>query len=152
MAKIFVIHGPNLNLLAHRETNLYGSDSLAMINERLEKKTVYRGHEFSSFQSNSESDLIDTIHSAKWQAVDYMIFNPAAFTHTSIALRDALLAVKIPFIEIHISNIHQREAFRQHSYFSDIALGVISGLGSYGYDLALQSIFHSLHTYQQESK
>lgn len=150
MAKILVIHGPNLNMLAQREVDIYGQDSLETINQKLQQKALDRGHELTSFQSNAEATLIDTIHTAKWQSMDYIIFNPAAFTHTSIALRDALLAVKIPFIEVHISNIHQRESFRQVSYFSDIALGVICGLGAYGYHLALQAIFH--HIYQQESK
>ncbi len=150
MAKILVLHGPNLNMLAQRETEFYGQESLTLINERLQKKIQERGHEYSTFQSNSESDLIDAIHSAKWQGIHYIIFNPAAFTHTSIALRDALLAVKIPFIEVHISNIHQREAFRQVSYFSDIAQGVISGFGTLSYDLALHAIFYDIK--QQESK
>lgn len=149
MAKILVIHGPNLNMLGQREKELYGQDTLVAINDRLQKKAVDCGYELISFQSNAEFALIDTIHSAS-QVIDYIIFNPAAFTHTSIALRDALLAVKIPFIEVHISNIFQRESFRHRSYFSDIAQGVVSGLGSYGYDLALQSVFHSIH--QQESK
>lgn len=148
MAKILVIHGPNLNMLALRETEIYGQDSLAEIDERLQKRALEQGHELTSFQSNSEATLIDTVHMAKWQSIDYIIFNPAAYTHSSIALRDALLAVNIPFIEVHISNLYQREAFRQKSYFSDIAQGVICGLGSYGYSLALQAIFHSI--YQQE--
>lgn len=147
MAKILVIHGPNLNMLGQREEGLYGQDTLVIINERLQKKATEQGHQLFSFQSNAEFALIDKIHSAN-QIIDYIIFNPAAFTHTSIALRDALLAVKILFIEVHISNIFQREPFRQNSYFSDIAQGVISGLGSYGYDMALQSIFYTIH--QQE--
>jgi 3-dehydroquinate dehydratase II len=151
MATILVIHGPNLNLLAQRETELYGSESLTLINDRLEENAQKQGHELQTFQSNSESELIDRIHSAKHiNSVDYIIINPAAFTHTSIALRDALLAVDIPFIEVHISNVYKREPFRHISYFSDIALGVISGLGSYGYDLAFQSIVQIIHHYSQE--
>lgn len=151
MATILVIHGPNLNLLAQRETELYGSESLTLINERLEESARKKGHELQTFQSNSESELIDRIHATKSiRPIDYIIINPAAFTHTSIALRDALLAVDIPFIEVHISNVYKREPFRHISYFSDIALGVISGLGSYGYDLAFQSIVQIIHHYSQE--
>ena len=149
MAKILILHGPNLNMLAQRETDLYGQESLDQINERLQKKAHALGHECDVFQSNAESALIESIHTAKWQSIDYIIFNPAAFTHTSIALRDALLSVKISFIEVHISNIHQREAFRQVSYFSDIAQGVITGFGSRSYDLALQAI---CDIHQQERK
>lgn len=150
MAKILILHGPNLNMLAQREVTHYGQERLEVINQRLQKQAREHGHDCEVFQSNAESALIDTIHTAKWQGVDYIIFNPAAFTHTSIALRDALLAVKIPFIEVHISNIHQREAFRQVSYFSDIARGAISGFGPMSYDLALQAIFYDLK--QQASK
>lgn len=142
MAKILVVHGPNLNLLSQRETSIYGHETLTNIDESLQKKALEEGHELTTFQSNAESALIDIIHTAKWQSIDYIIFNPAAFTHTSVALRDALLAVKIPFIEVHISNVHQREAFRQMSYFSDIAEGVICGFGVYGYFLALEAVFH----------
>lgn len=148
ITKILVLHGPNLNMLALREPDLYASDTLETINNRLKKQAIQYGYELSAFQSNAEAALIDAIHQAKAHSVDYIIFNPAAYTHTSIALRDAVLSVNIPFIEVHISNIHQRESFRHTSYFSDIALGIISGLGTYGYDLALQYIFH----YQQESK
>lgn len=151
MAKIFLIHGPNLNMLAEREVSVYGHDSLATINERLQAAAVKQGHELTAFQSNAESELIDIIHTSKWQMIDYIIINPAAFTHTSIALRDALLSVKIPFIEVHISNIHQRESFRQTSYFSDIAAGVITGFGSYGYDLALRAVFFSIHSTNNSS-
>lgn len=150
MAKILILHGPNLNMLAHREPEQYGQENLEQINTRLLEKAKKLGHECTTFQSNAESSLIDTIHTAKWQGIDYIIFNPAAFTHTSVALRDALLSVKIPFIEVHISNIHQREAFRQVSYFSDIARGVISGFGSRSYDLALHAIFCDIN--QPESK
>lgn len=140
MKKIMVLHGPNLNLLGQREPNLYGHESLNELNHRLNQQAQELGFSLSSIQSNSEADLISAIHQAYQMQTDYFIINPAAFTHTSIALRDALLAVGIPFIEVHISNIYARESFRQHSYFSDIALGVISGLGSEGYILALNAI------------
>lgn len=140
MKKILVLHGPNLNLLGTREPSLYGSESLDQINSHLIKEAQNAGIQLTCYQSNAESDLIDAVHEAKINNVDYILFNPAAFTHTSIALRDALSAVAIPFIEIHISNIYSREAFRHHSYFSDIAIGIISGLGGKGYELALQAI------------
>jgi len=140
MKKILVLHGPNLNLLGSREPDHYGSESLADLNKRLKQLADTAGIGLQTFQSNSEADLIHAIHQAVEQEINYIIMNPAAFTHTSIALRDALVAVNIPFIEVHISNIHARESFRHHSYFSDIALGVISGLGPYGYVLALQTI------------
>lgn len=149
MAKIAVINGPNLNRLAQREVNIYGHHSLADIQQRLEKMAATAGHEIVFFQSNSEGALIDAVQSYNEQGVNFIMINPAAYTHTSIALRDALLSVQIPFIEVHLSNVHQREAFRHHSYFSDIAQGVITGLGAYGYELALSAIFHSIH--QQES-
>lgn len=140
MKKILVLHGPNLNLLGAREPSVYGSISLNQINTSLIKEAKHANIELSCYQSNSESDLIQSIHQASNDKVNYIIFNPAAFTHTSIALRDALLAVAIPFIEVHISNIYSRETFRHHSYFSDIANGIISGLGARGYLLALQAI------------
>lgn len=136
MASILALHGPNLNLLGQREPELYGKLSLEAINSQLEHASADFNHSFSAIQSNSEAELIDAIHKAATYA-DIILFNPAAFTHTSIALRDALLATKTPFIEIHLSNIHQREAFRHTSYFSDIALGVISGFGTESYRLAL---------------
>lgn len=142
MAKILLLNGPNLNLLGSREPEIYGSDTLASIFERLEKQADQ--HQISQFQSNSESDLIDQIHQAAQNGVDFILINPAAFTHTSIALRDALLGTKIPFIEIHLSNIHQREEFRQQSFFSDIAVGTIVGLGAQGYELALQAALRQL--------
>ena len=142
MKKILVLHGPNLNLLGLREPSLYGLDSLGQLNEQLETQAVAAGFHLTALQSNSESVLIDAIHQAYSDKIDYLIINPAAFTHTSIALRDAMLAVQIPFIEVHISNIYARESFRQHSWFSDIAAGVISGLGTHGYLLALQAIIN----------
>jgi len=140
MARFLVLHGPNLNLLGNREPGIYGSKSLADIDQRLLQLATSEGHDLSSLQSNAEHELINRIHTARQEAVDFIIFNPAAFTHTSIALRDALLAVDIPFVEIHLSNVHTRDSFRQHSYFSDIAVGVITGLGSYGYELALMAV------------
>lgn len=137
MAQILVLNGPNLNLLGTREPQHYGSLTLADIEERLSALAEAFEHEIEFFQHNHEGTLIDLIHEAGRHEVDFIIFNPAAFTHTSVALRDALKAVDIPFIEVHLSNIHRREAFRQHSYFSDIAVGTISGLGATGYELAL---------------
>ncbi|AHE66345.1 3-dehydroquinate dehydratase, type II [Legionella oakridgensis ATCC 33761 = DSM 21215] len=142
MKKILVLHGPNLNLLGLREPSVYGQTSLSQLNEQLQQHANQFGLLLNAKQSNSESELIDTIQHAKKEQMDYLIINPAAYTHTSIAMRDALLAVNIPFIEVHISNIHARESFRHHSYFSDIAQGVISGFGPYGYLLALQAIIH----------
>ncbi|OZG71407.1 type II 3-dehydroquinate dehydratase [Hahella sp. CCB-MM4] len=139
MASILVIHGPNLNLLGTREPDIYGSETLDDINLRLAQMAKAQGHHLLTLQSNAEYELIDRIHEAKREGVDFIIINPAAFTHTSVAIRDALLGVSIPFIEVHLSNVHAREAFRHHSYFSDIAIGVICGLGSQSYDLALQA-------------
>ncbi len=146
MPDLLVINGPNLNLLGIREPEHYGADTLTSINARLHLFAEQSGYALNSFQSNSEADLISQIHQAQTDGTRFIIINPAAFTHTSIALRDALSAVKIPFIEIHLSNIHARENFRAHSYFSDIAAGVISGLGAQGYELALQAaISHLQH-------
>ncbi len=139
MAKILVINGPNLNLLGDREPQHYGASSLDEINKRLKDLATQSGNELSTFQSNAEHELVERIHAAKEQGINFIVINPAAFTHTSIAIRDALCAVAIPFIEVHLSNIHAREQFRQHSYFSDIAVGVISGVGALGYELALQA-------------
>lgn len=144
MKKILVLHGPNLNLLGIREPFIYGSVSLNQINTQLINEANTAGFQLTCYQSNSESDLIHAIHQASSDERDYLIFNPAAFTHTSIALRDALAAVAIPFIEVHISNIYSREIFRHHSYFSDIAAGIISGFGVKGYILALQAIIEEL--------
>ena len=139
MKKILVLHGPNLNLLGLREPSVYGLTSLEQLNDRLQLQASKSSFVLTTHQSNSEAELINIIHQAT-NDVDYLIINPAAFTHTSIAMRDALMAVQIPFIEVHISNIYAREPFRQHSYFSDIAEGVIIGLGTNGYLLALQAI------------
>ncbi len=144
MAKLLVLHGPNLNLLGSRETDIYGATTLDQINSRLETLAKDAGHTLSGFQSNAEHELVERIHQAGRDKVAYIIFNPAAYTHTSVALCDALRAVQIPFIEVHISNIHAREPFRQHSYFSASAEGVISGVGAYGYELALQAVLHKL--------
>ncbi len=134
---ILCLNGPNLNLLGSREPDTYGNDTLASIEARLKAQAAAVGQDLRLVQSNAEHVLIESIHRAPADAVDFILFNPAAFTHTSIALRDALLAVAIPFIEVHLSNVHAREPFRSHSYFSDIAVGIIAGLGAQGYELAL---------------
>jgi len=139
MAHLLLLNGPNLNLLGVREPGLYGHVSLEQIHERMTQLAAEAGHRLSTFQSNSEAELIARIHQAPAGHVAFIIFNPAGFTHTSIALRDAMLAVRIPFIEVHLSNVHARESFRQHSYFSDIAVGTITGLGAIGYELALRA-------------
>jgi 3-dehydroquinate dehydratase-2 len=134
---ILVLHGPNLNLLGLREPEHYGSDTLSSINQTLTDIATQAGFALDAFQSNTEGDLVTKIQSIATTKVDFVIINPAAFTHTSVAMRDALSAVKVPFIEVHLSNVYAREAFRHHSYFTDIAVGVISGLGAHGYALAL---------------
>jgi 3-dehydroquinate dehydratase-2 len=139
MALILVLNGPNLNLLGTREPGHYGRVGLADIQAGLERAAGAAGHRLRFLQSNAESELIEAVHAAGRDGVGFILINPAAFTHTSIALRDALLAVAIPFIEVHLSNVHAREPFRAHSYFSDIATGVITGLGAQGYDLALRA-------------
>ena len=139
MATILVLHGPNLNLLGEREPDVYGHDTLADINQRLEQIALDRGHHLLAMQSNAEYELVERVQDARHEGVNFIIINPAAFTHTSIALRDALTAVEIPFIEVHLSNVHAREAFRHDSYFSDLATGVICRLGAQGYELALQA-------------
>lgn len=144
MATILVLHGPNLNLLGLREPEIYGATTLADINTKLIADAEILGHSLSALQSNAEFELINRIHSARTDGTDFIIINPAAFTHTSVAIRDALLGVAIPFIEVHLSNVHKREAFRHHSYFSDIAQGVICGFGATSYDLALQAANQSL--------
>lgn len=136
-AGILVLHGPNLNLLGTREPEVYGRETLAAINKRLVASGRAAGVAVSCFQSNVEGDLIDRVHAAKADGTGFIVMNPAGYTHTSVALRDALAGVGIPFIEVHLSNIHAREAFRHRSYFSDIAVGTIVGLGSRGYDFAL---------------
>ncbi len=142
MSRILVLNGPNLNLLGSREPGLYGQDSLATIESRL--TALADGQQLQFFQSNAESALIDRIHQAGTEGVDFILINPAALTHTSVALRDALLGVAIPFIEVHISNVFAREPFRHRSYLSDVAVGVISGLGSHGYELALAAALRRL--------
>lgn len=137
MAKLLVLNGPNLNLLGTREPEIYGSQTLADIEADLRKRFEPDGHEISCFQSNAEHDLVNQVHQAKEAGTDFIIINPGAFTHTSIALRDALLGVGLPFIEVHLSNVHAREDFRQKSYLSDIAVGVITGLGASGYGFAV---------------
>lgn len=139
MANITVLNGPNLNLLGIREPGHYGNQTLADIKQLLENKAAYLNHQLSFHQNNAEHEIVELIHQAYETQVDFIIINPAAFTHTSVAIRDALLATKIPFIEVHLSNVHAREPFRKHSYFSDIAKGVICGLGAAGYELALQA-------------
>jgi 3-dehydroquinate dehydratase, type II len=144
MASLLVINGPNLNLLGSREPEVYGHQTLADINARLLQIAKDAGHHLQFIQSNAESELIDRIHAAKREGIDFIIINPAAFTHTSIALRDALAGVEIPFIEVHLSNVYAREPFRHHSYFSDLAVGTIVGLGAQGYELALTAAISRL--------
>ena len=138
-ASILVIQGPNLNLLGTREPEVYGKTTLEDIHRKLEELAKAQSVELNTYQSNHEGELIDRIQKAKLDGVDFIIINPGAFTHTSVALRDVLAGVAIPFTEVHLSNIHQREEFRKHSYLSDIATGVICGLGAIGYELALQA-------------
>ncbi|MFM8355161.1 MAG: type II 3-dehydroquinate dehydratase [Gammaproteobacteria bacterium] len=137
MALLMVLNGPNLNLLGTREPGIYGADTLADIVARLERRAAAAGHRLLAHQSNAEHELVELIHRARDQRVAFILFNPGAYTHTSIALRDALLGVSIPFIEVHLSNVHARESFRHTSYLSDIARGVITGLGAKGYEYAL---------------
>lgn len=134
---ILVVHGPNLNLLGSREPDIYGKDTLADINAALATQAKAVSVDLIAFQSNHEGDLVDRIQAARSEDVAFIIINPGGYTHTSVALRDALAAVAIPFVEVHLSNIHAREPFRRHSHFSDLAIGVICGLGSHGYRLAL---------------
>jgi len=136
--KILLINGPNLNLLGTREPGIYGATTLAQIESSLQGRGSNLGISVSSFQSNHEGAIIDRIHAAREEVVDGIIINPGAFTHTSVAIRDALLGVSIPFVEVHISNIHTREPFRHHSYLSDKAQAVLAGLGAYGYVAALE--------------
>ncbi|WP_281915288.1 type II 3-dehydroquinate dehydratase [Caldimonas thermodepolymerans] len=138
MMSILVLHGPNLNLLGTREPQVYGSTTLSQIDAELVKFAADRGIELRTFQSNHEGALVDRIHQARDDGTRFIIINPAAYTHTSVVLRDALAGVAIPFVEVHLSNVHRREPFRQHSYFSDLAEGVICGLGATGYRLALE--------------
>jgi len=138
--RILVLHGPNLNLLGTREPKTYGREALPAINARLAAAAAAHGAKLEAFQSNHEGALIDRVQAARTEGVDWIVINPGGFTHTSVALRDALAGVAIPFVEVHLSNVHAREPFRRHSYFSDIAAGSIVGLGSRGYDLALDYV------------
>ncbi len=138
-ARILVLHGPNLNLLGRREPHIYGRTTLGDIHAAMDARARAEGVRLESFQSNSEGELIDRVQAAASEGIEFIIINPAGYTHTSVALRDALAAVGIPFIEVHLSNVHAREPFRKHSYFSDIAVGVIAGLGAQGYHLALEA-------------
>lgn len=144
MARILVLHGPNLNLLGEREPELYGRATLVEIDADLRQRAEAAGHSLESFQSNAEHELVDRIQAARADGTAFILINPGAFTHTSVALRDALAAVAIPFIEVHLSNIHAREPFRRHSYLSDLAVGVICGLGPIGYGLALEAAIRRL--------
>ncbi|MEI7036651.1 type II 3-dehydroquinate dehydratase [Fulvimonas yonginensis] len=144
MAKLLVLHGPNLNLLGSREPAIYGRDTLAGIDARLAAQAQAAGHTLVSFQSNAEHALVERVQQAGAEGIDWILVNPAAFTHTSIALRDALAAVAIPFIEVHLSNVHAREPFRRHSYLADLAVGVICGFGADSYALALDAAMRRL--------
>jgi 3-dehydroquinate dehydratase-2 len=144
MARLLLLNGPNLNLLGSREPQVYGSDTLDSIEKRVTAVAAELGHELVAFQSNAEAELIDRIHAAGREGITFAIFNPGAFTHTSVALRDALLGVRLPFIEVHLSNPLTREPFRHHSYFSDIAAGCIVGLGALGYELAVRGAAQKL--------
>jgi 3-dehydroquinate dehydratase-2 len=142
--RILVLNGPNLNLLGQREPEHYGADTLEVINQRLQVKAASAKITLECFQSNAEAELVTKLQSLFQQPADFIIVNPAAFTHTSVALRDALAALKTPFIEVHLSNVHAREAFRHHSYFSDLAVGVVCGLGAAGYEYALDFAIHHI--------
>ncbi|MEJ1097915.1 MULTISPECIES: type II 3-dehydroquinate dehydratase [unclassified Pseudoxanthomonas] len=139
MAKLLVLHGPNLNLLGSREPGIYGHATLPDINAQLAAQAAAAGHELTSFQSNAEHALVDRVQAAAGDGTAFILINPAAFTHTSVALRDALAAVALPFIEVHLSNPHAREPFRHHSYFSDLAIGVVCGFGADSYRFALDA-------------
>lgn len=144
MASILVLHGPNLNLLGEREPQLYGRETLAEINERLVAQAAAAGQELEALQTNAEHLMIERIHRARRDGTGFIVINPGAWTHTSIALRDALAAAELPFIEIHLSNVHAREPFRRHSYLADLAVGVICGLGAQGYEMAVQAALKRL--------
>ncbi|MDO8989361.1 MAG: type II 3-dehydroquinate dehydratase [Sideroxyarcus sp.] len=147
MKNILVLHGPNLNLLGTREPEVYGRVTLDEINSKLSAIAATKGAKLAYFQSNAEAALVDRVQQARTDGTDFIIINPAAFTHTSVSIRDALAAIAIPFVEVHLSNVHAREAFRKESYFSDIAVGVITGLGATGYELALQfALQHSVRS------
>ena len=145
MADILVLHGPNLNLLGTREPDVYGTEDLASINARLVEAAAASGQSLESFQSNSEAELIEKVHAARTEQTQAIIINPAGLTHTSVSLRDAFAGVAIPFVEVHLSNVYAREPFRHHSFFSDLAVGVISGFGSEGYDYALRFLLNRNH-------
>ena len=149
--RLLVLHGPNLNLLGTREPEIYGRTTLADIHQQMEEQARAAGMALESFQSNSEGELVNRVQAAASEGIAFIIINPAAYTHTSVALRDALAAVAIPFIEVHLSNVHAREAFRKHSYFSDLAVGVICGLGPAGYRLALTAALERLQVSQADS-
>src|SRR5437868_14391710 len=144
MARVLLLNGPNLNLLGTREPGIYGTETLESIEKRAAELAREAGHELLAFQSNAEAELIGRIQRASAEGIGFLIFNPGAFTHTSIALRDAIVGVRLPFIEVHLSNVHAREEFRRHSYFSDIAVGQVVGLGPLGYELALRAAAHRL--------
>jgi 3-dehydroquinate dehydratase-2 len=144
VAKILVLHGPNLNLLGEREPGIYGHATLADIDQALATRAQAAGHALESYQSNAEHALVDRVQAARRDGTAFIVINPAAFTHTSVALRDALAAVALPFIEVHLSNPHAREPFRQHSYFSSLALGVVSGFGADSYSYALEAAIKRL--------
>ncbi len=144
--QILLLNGPNLNLLGEREPQHYGHDSLSAVEKRLQEQARALGHELNAFQSNHEGALIDRIQTARKDGTAFLLFNPGGYTHTSVALRDALAATRLPFIEIHISNVHAREPFRRQSVFSDLAVGVIAGLGIQGYELALLAADRYLHS------
>ena len=144
MARVLLLNGPNLNLLGTREPAVYGTDTLASIEKRTAERAREAGHELIAFQSNAEHELIERVQRAAQEGIVFMLLNPGGFTHTSVALRDAILGVGLPFIEVHLSNVHARESFRRHSYFSDIALGVITGFGALGYELALRAAVERL--------
>ncbi len=152
MAKILVLHGPNLNMLGLREPEVYGTTTLKEIDEQIKLFAETAGHKLVTFQSNAEHELIDRIQSAKTKNIDFIIINPGAFTHTSIAIRDAFLSVSIPFIEVHLSNVFAREEFRKHSYLSDIAVAVVSGMGAFGYEVALQAAEQLIETAEREAE
>ena len=148
LPRVLVLHGPNLNLLGTREPEHYGRTTLADINRALAERAATAGVELEAFQSNHEGALIERIHAAREQGVSFIVINPAGYTHTSVALRDALAGVAIPFVEVHLSNVHAREPFRHHSFFSDLAVGVICGLGREGYALALEFVINRLFANQ----
>lgn len=152
MARLLLLNGPNLNLLGEREPEIYGRQTLAEIEQNLKNAAKTAGHELGSYQSNAEHELVDRVQSAAADGISFILFNPAGFTHTSVALRDALLAVDVPFIEVHLSNTAAREEFRHHSFFSDIAFGSVSGFGALGYQLALQAALEYLQNADKKTQ